>query len=77
MDKNNIAPRVGLAFRLSDKSVIRGGWGLYYPTSAAQGVRDPLATNGFNQGLTKRNTEPMATQNHFSPGLGLPTALAP
>ena len=57
MDKNNIAPRVGLAFRLGEKSVIRGGWGLYYPTSAAQGVRDPLATNGFNQSLTKRNTD--------------------
>lgn len=55
MDKNNIAPRVGFAFRLNDKSVIRGGWGLYYPTSAAQGVRDPIATNGFNQSLTKRS----------------------
>jgi len=56
-DKNNIAPRVGVAFRLTDKSVIRGGWGLYYPTSAAQGIRDPLATNGFNQSLTKRSTD--------------------
>jgi len=54
MDKNNIAPRVGMALRLGDKSVIRAGYGLYYPTSAAQGIRDPIATNGFNQGLTKR-----------------------
>ncbi len=52
-DKNNLAPRVGLAFRLSDKSVIRGGYGFYYPTSAAQGIRDAIATNPFNQGLTK------------------------
>lgn len=53
MDKNNLAPRVGLAFRLNDKSVLRGGYGFYYPTSAAQGIRDPIATNPFNQGLTK------------------------
>jgi hypothetical protein len=56
-DKNNIAPRVGFAFRLTDKSAIRGGWGLYYPTSAAQGIRDPLATNGFNQSVSKRSTD--------------------
>ncbi len=52
-DKNNLAPRVGVAFRLSDRSVIRGGYGFYFPTSAAQGIRDPIATNPFNQGLTK------------------------
>jgi hypothetical protein len=52
-DKNNLAPRVGLAYRLGEKSVIRGGYGLYFPTSAAQGIRDAIATNPFNQGLTK------------------------
>ena len=54
-DKNNFAPRVGAAFRLSDKSVVRGGYGLYFPTSAAQGIRDPLATNSFNIARTKNN----------------------
>ena len=52
-DKNNFAPRVGVAFRLTDKSVLRGGYGFYYPTSAAQGIRDPIATNPFNQGISK------------------------
>lgn len=47
-DKNNFAPRVGLAFRLTEKSVLRGGYGIYFPTSAAQGIRDPLSTNSFN-----------------------------
>lgn len=56
MDKNNIAPRIGFALRLSEKSVLRGGYGFYYPTSAAQGIRDPIATNPFNQGLTKRSS---------------------
>lgn len=54
-DKNNFAPRVGAAFRLTEKSVLRGGYGLYFPTSAAQGIRDPLATNSFNIARTKDN----------------------
>ena len=56
-DKNNLAPRIGFAYRLGDKSVIRAGYGLYYPTSAAQGIRDPIATNPFNQSLTKRSVD--------------------
>lgn len=52
-DYTNVAPRIGMAWRLTDKSVLRGGWGMFYPTSAAQGIRDPLATNSFQVGLTK------------------------
>lgn len=54
-DKLDFAPRIGAAYRIGDKSVIRGGYGIYYPTSAAQGIRDPIATNPFNQGVTKRS----------------------
>ncbi len=28
-DKNNIEPRVGFAYKLTDKTVARGGWGIY------------------------------------------------
>ncbi|MBS1812159.1 MAG: TonB-dependent receptor [Acidobacteria bacterium] len=52
-DKNNLAPRLGAAWRIADKNVIRGGYGIFYPTSAAQGIRDPMASVGFNQGRTK------------------------
>ncbi len=31
-DKNNFAPRIGLAYRLTDKTVIRSGYGLFYET---------------------------------------------
>jgi hypothetical protein len=60
-DKNNFAPRIGAAFRLTDRSVIRGGYGLFYPTSAAQGIRDPIGTTPFNQGLTKASDPDTST----------------
>lgn len=52
---DKVAPRLGFAWNLNNKMVLRGGWGLYYPTSAAQGVRDPLATNTFNQSVSKKS----------------------
>jgi len=53
-DKNNFAPRLGIAWRLSDSSVLRGGYGLFFPTSAAQGIRDALGSTPFNQGRRRR-----------------------
>ena len=55
-DKNNFAPRLGAAFRMTEKSVIRGGYGIVFPTSAAQGMRDAIATNTFNQSVRNRQT---------------------
>jgi hypothetical protein len=31
-DKNNLAPRFGLAYRVNDKTVVRGGYGMFYET---------------------------------------------
>ena len=31
-DKNNFAPRIGLAYRLGEKTVLRGGYGMFYET---------------------------------------------
>jgi hypothetical protein len=59
-DKNNFAPRVGMALKLGENSVVRGGYGVYFPTSAAQGIRDPISTNAFNQTQTKQKiTDPL------------------
>jgi hypothetical protein len=48
-DKNNFSPRVGFAWRLdqANKNVLRGGFGIFHPTVAVQGLRDLLATNEF------------------------------
>jgi hypothetical protein len=48
-DKNNFSPRVGFAWRLGNdnKTVLRGGFGLFHPTVAVQGIRDLLGTNEF------------------------------
>jgi hypothetical protein len=54
-DKNNLAPRLGFAWRITDSDVLRGGYGIFFPTSAAQGIRDALASSPFNQGRTKRS----------------------
>ena len=52
-DRNNIAPRLGVSWRVTDKTVLSGGYGVFYPTSAAQGIRDALASSPFNHPLTK------------------------
>jgi hypothetical protein len=41
-DRNNFAPRLGLAYRLGDKSTIRAGYGVFYMSNflwEAQGIR--------------------------------------
>jgi len=40
-DRNNLAPRVGLAYSLNDKTVLRAGYGLYYdqaPLAPGEGI---------------------------------------
>lgn len=40
-DRNNFAPRVGLAYSLNDKTVLRAGYGLYYdqaPLAPGEGI---------------------------------------
>jgi hypothetical protein len=44
-DRNNFAPRVGVAYKLDDKTVIRGGWGIFYNLFDRVGSEDQLALN--------------------------------
>jgi len=68
-DKGNLAPRIGVAWRLTPNSVLRGGYGIYYPTSAAQATRDTLASAAFNQVQTKINgSDPLSPWPGFDHG---------
>ena len=53
-DRNNISPRLGFAQRLdsSNKTVLRGGFGIFHPTGAAQGARDIMSRNPFRYTIT-------------------------
>jgi outer membrane receptor protein involved in Fe transport len=44
-DKNNVQPRIGFAYQLSEKTVLRGGWGIYTVPAIVFGVSSP----GFSQ----------------------------
>ncbi|HET7697632.1 MAG TPA: TonB-dependent receptor [Vicinamibacterales bacterium] len=66
-DRNNISPRLGFAQRLDDsnKTVLRGGFGIFHPTGAAQGARDIMSRNPFR--YTIRFSRPRLQQG-FSSG---------
>jgi hypothetical protein len=70
-DRNNLAPRLGVAWRVTDKTVLRGGYGVFYPTASAQGIRDALGSSPFNHGLTK-TTQPATPLGGFPGGLTAP-----
>ncbi len=44
-DNNNFAPRLGAAFRLTDKMVLRGGYGIYYWTMPLSQILQSSRTN--------------------------------
>lgn len=75
-DKNNFAPRIGLAYQLNAKTILRAGYGVFYD---AVGIdRQDVNQGGFNQptnlipsidnGLTFRAT----LSNPFPDGLQAP-----
>ncbi|HZB44998.1 MAG TPA: hypothetical protein VE360_07135, partial [Pyrinomonadaceae bacterium] len=78
-DRNNFQPRVGVAYQWNDKTVVRGGYGLYYFPSAEYGgasgfsVITPfsgtLTGGGANQFIPRAD----AFSNPFPAGLAQPT----
>jgi hypothetical protein len=80
-DKNNLGPRVSIAYRVTDKWVIRTGYGLFYNPSlfgTAGGGQGGLA--GFSRATNWRNTYNGdgltmwgRPSNPFPDGLDLPT----
>ncbi len=66
-DRNNFSPRLGFAQRLdaSNKTVLRGGFGIFHPTGAAQGARDIMSRNPFRYTIRYRRG---TLQRGFSTG---------
>jgi hypothetical protein len=44
-DKNNFAPRVGFVYKLDDRTILRGGYGVFYNQFERIGSEDQLALN--------------------------------
>jgi hypothetical protein len=66
-DKNNWAPRIGAAYRIGDKWVVRGGYGLYYLGQSARGP---------NNGYSQRTTAVVSTDGSLTPAVTTANAFA-
>ncbi len=66
-DRNNIQPRVGLAFKLAPKWILRGGYGLYY-----LGQNESGATQGFS----RASSAITSTDGNLTPAVNLTNAFS-
>ena len=75
-DKNNLAPRVGIAYELTSKTVIRAGYGIFYDVVGID--RQDVNQGGFNQttnivaSIDNGQTYQASLSNPFPSGLKLP-----
>jgi Carboxypeptidase regulatory-like domain/TonB-dependent Receptor Plug Domain/TonB dependent receptor-like, beta-barrel len=61
-DTNNFAPRLGAVYKLDEKTVIRGGWGIFYNLFDRVGSEDQLALNVpglINNTVTQTSASPV------------------
>ena len=85
-DYKDYGPRVGLAYSLTHKTVVRSGYGISYsffnrPGSALEGINAPQALFGtFTQTMPQGGPVPagfLTTINSFSTGIANPAAFNP
>ena len=73
----NFAPRIGLSYRLTDKTVLRGGYGIFYARLLGGLIDDLWTTNGIYQvadSLTATNPTQFAAGPVFPNALAAPPA---
>lgn len=67
-DNNNVAPRMGVNFRLNDRTVLRGGYGLFFAFSPNDGVQQSYSmVHRFEYQILK-DARPDFIPNWFGPG---------
>lgn len=74
-DKNNWQPRIGVAYALNDKTVIRGGVGIFTSPFQIQAVNQPgfAANTPFAASINNGLTFPATLSNPFPGGFNSPT----
>jgi hypothetical protein len=80
-DRNNFAPRVGFVYKVDDRTLIRGGYGIFYNLFDRVGSEDQLSLNVpglINNTVTSSNTAPLFLLNNgFPAGFLNPPSLDP
>jgi hypothetical protein len=61
-DRNNFAPRVGFVYKVDERTLVRGGYGIFYNLFDRVGSEDQLALNVpglINSSVSSSNTAPV------------------
>jgi carboxypeptidase family protein/TonB-dependent receptor-like protein len=67
-DNNNVAPRIGVNLRLSDRTVLRGGYGLFFAFSPNDAVQQSYSMVHRFEYQIRNNGRPDFVPNWFGPG---------
>ncbi|PYQ02005.1 MAG: TonB-dependent receptor [Acidobacteria bacterium] len=61
-DRNNFAPRVGFVYKIDERTIVRGGYGIFYNLFDRVGSEDQLSLNVpglINSSVSSSNTAPL------------------
>ena len=67
-DRNNVAPRIGIAWRMNNRTVVRAGYGVTYNGAAYAAIASQMANQPpFSLTQTNTNAALLTLQNGFPP----------
>ena len=72
--KKGFGPRIGFAYTVNDKTVVRAGYGLYFGQAFYPGWGGGLAQDGFNKNLTLTES---SAGNFKTPAIYLASGISP